>query len=614
MGSDESSENEGMLYVFPVLGTERLGQKILRPAADNLFRGCVTLFICSVASCFMHFAQPFGCVFFHLIEKLFCGQIYNVTDKLSYFPMQLYYMLTLEKRHSPFTSVTMEIIFQKEVCVMISLGVDIGGTGCKCVAFRDNGVQLAIAYTEYPLASGSTNLPPDILTSSVFQVIAECTAQLADRQEITSITISSFGESFVAVDELGNALTDILLYFGNTESEDFSRLVKDIGEEKFMRIARILPNASYSLSKMLYTQKAADRPVWKYLFIASFICYLLTGKAYAEVSLACRSLLYDVENRCWSRELLEKCGIEESTLPEVLPSGGKVGTVLPDIAEQLGLPKDVLVVIGSQDQIVNALGAGVHAVGDAVDTSGTCECITPLFASFPDSLDLQKNNFACIPYPEGRGYVTYAYNISAGSVVRWYRNALAFYLNSEAQLRNKSVYDLLNEQSPSEPTNLMVLPFLQGMGGTPDVDSGASGMIAGLTTQTRLSDIYRAILEGITFEMRYNQEKLLDNGVSFERLFACGGGAKSSVWLQIKADILGCEIIPVKSEETGAMGSAILGIAAITGESPFEIAKRFWQYGEAVVPNPEHQSVYNRKYSQYKALRELYLQQRRYEA
>lgn len=494
---------------------------------------------------------------------------------------------------------------------MISLGIDIGGTGCKCVAFRDDGKQLAIAYTEYPVAAGQVNLPPDILTSSVFQVIARCTAQLEGRHEITSVTVSSFGESFVAVDELGGALTDILLYFGNTESEEFSRLVQRIGEEKFMQITRILPDASYSLSKMLYTLQVAGRPVWKFLFIAGFICYRLTGKTYADVSLACRSLLYDVENRCWSKELLEATGISASALPEVLPTGGIVGPILPEIATQLGLPRDVTVVMGSHDQIVNALGAGVHAIGDAVDTSGTCECITPLFASIPENLKFQKNNFACVPYLEGRGYVTYAYNISAGSVVRWYRDALGGYLAEEAKLQNVSIYDLLNQQCPSEPAQLMVLPFFQGMGGTPDVDPGAHGIIAGFTTQTRLPDIYRAILEGITYEMRYNQEKLLEHGVSFERLYACGGGAKSPVWLQIKADILGCEIIPVRSDETGAMGSAILGISAVTGESPFAVAKRFWKYSEPIIPNSAHQEIYNNKYQQYKTLRALYMEQRR---
>jgi len=494
---------------------------------------------------------------------------------------------------------------------MISLGIDIGGTGCKCVAFGENGRQIAVAYAEYPLEAGQVNLPAEMLSACVFQVIADCARKIPNKQDIVAVTVSSFGESFVAVDEEGAALTDILLYFGNTQSEEFDWLVQSVGEETFMRIARILPDASYSLSKMLYTQTVAERPVWKYLFIAGFITYQMTGKACADVSLACRSLLYDVQNRCWSKELLTQCAIEEDTLPEVLPTGGTVGTILPQIADQLGLHRNVRVVIGSHDQIVNALGAGVACVGDAVDTSGTCECITPLFASIPESLEFQRNNFACVPYLEERGFVTYAYNISAGSVVRWYRDALAGHLGAQAQLLGKSAYDLLNEQCPKEPTDLMLLPFLQGMGGTPDVDAAATGLIAGLTTQTRLPDIYRAILEGITFEMRYNQEKLGENGVRFQRLFACGGGARSPIWLQIKADILGCEILPVKAEETGAMGSAILGLAAVTGEKPFEIAKRFWCYGEPICPDPEHQDIYNRKYKMYKTLRNLYMEQRR---
>ena len=492
---------------------------------------------------------------------------------------------------------------------MISLGIDIGGTGCKCVAFRDDGAELAIAYSEYPLAAGQVNLPSDMLTTSVFDVISDCTAQIPNKDDIVAITVSSFGESFVAIDENGDALTDILLYFGNTESDEFDRLIKNIGTETFMKIARILPDASYSLSKILYTKKVSERPVWKYLFIAGFITYKLTGRPCTDVSLACRSLLYDVENLCWSQELLSSCGIEESTLPEVLPTGGKVGNLLPELAKKLGLPEKIQVVIGSHDQIVNALGAGVANIGDAVDTSGTCECITPLFEAIPENLDFQKNNFACVPYLKERGFVTYAYNISAGSVVRWFRDALGEGLLKEAEKREMSIYDLLNEKCPETPTDMLFLPFLQGMGGTPDVNAGATGTLCGLTTSTRLPDIYRAILEGITFEMRYNQEKLAENGVCLQRLFACGGGARSNVWLQIKADILGCEILPVKSEETGAMGSAILGLAAVCNDNPFDIAKRFLNYGEAIVPNHIHKEIYNKKYRMYKTLREFYLEQ-----
>ncbi len=485
---------------------------------------------------------------------------------------------------------------------MICLGIDIGGTGCKCVAFSDAGVQLALSYEEYPLAAGTVNLPPEILTKSVFNVIRDCADKLENKADIAAVTVSSFGESFVAVDEKGDALDDIRMYFGNSESAAFDALVERVGAERFMDICRILPDSSYSLAKMLYTMEIAPKPVWKFLFIAGYICYKLSGKAMTDVSLACRSLLYDVKQGCWSKELLGASGITEAQLPEVVQPGTSLGELLPGIAEKLGLPGTAIVVMGTHDQIVNALGAGVRNIGDAVDTSGTCECITPLFRSIPENLDFQRDNFACVPYLENRGFVTYAYNISAGSVVRWYRDALGYHLKEDG----KSIYDILNETAPTEPTNLMVLPFLQGMGGTPDVDPNVTGMIAGLTTQTRLPDIYRAILEGITFEMRYNQEKLREGGVAFERLLACGGGARSSVWLQIKADILGCEIIPIEIDETGAMGSAILGFAAVTGDNPMEIAPRFWKYGKPVRPNPKHTAVYDRHYHLYKTLRAFY--------
>ena len=491
---------------------------------------------------------------------------------------------------------------------MISFGIDIGGTGCKCVAFREDGRQLALAYKEYPIPAGATGLPAQMLTDAVFEVISACTKQLDNPQDVVAITVSSFGESFVAVDDKGEALTDILMYFGNVEGEEFEQLVSKIGEKAFMRIALLKPEASYSLSKMLYTKQVVERPVWKYLFIAGYIAYRLTGEACADISLACRSLLYDVKNRCWSKELLDACGIQEETLPHVLPTGGVVGPLCTAIAAKLQLPENVQVVMGSHDQIVNALGAGVATIGDAVDTSGTCECVTPLFADIPNDFSFQKNNFACVPYLANRGYVTYAYNISAGSVVRWCRDVLARYLDGKAMQKGKSVYDLLNEECPTEPTSLMILPFLQGMGGTPDVDANATGIIAGLTTETRVPDIYRAILEGITFEMRYNQEKLAESGVELGRLYACGGGARSQVWLQIKADILGCEILPVKAEETGAMGSGILGLAAVTGRDPFKVASCFWQYGEPIRPNAEHRDYYNQRYETYKTLRNLYTQ------
>ena len=489
---------------------------------------------------------------------------------------------------------------------MISLGVDIGGTGAKCVAFDDHGAQLALSYIEYPNPPGKANLEPQVLSDSVVRVIRDCVQALPARDAVAAITVSSFGESFVPIDEHGAPLTDIIMYFANSESGEFDELVRRVGEETFMRVARILPDASYSLAKMLYTLRTAERPVWKFLPIAAYVCYRLSGAVMTDVSLACRTLLYDVEKREWSRELLEASGVALDQLPDVCPTGTAVGFLRSEIAQALSLPENVRVVIGSHDQIVNALACGVCEHGDGVDVSGTCECIEPLFAGIPGDFGFTRENFACVPYVDDVGYVTYAYNISGGAVVRWYRDQLARHLSAQAKAERVSVYDLLNRACPKEPTDVIVLPFLQGMGGTPDVRPNARGMFYGVTMETGLPEFYRAILEGLTFEMAYNLEKLEGFGVAPNRLYACGGGARSKVWLQIKADIWNREILPVKTEETGALGSAILGFAAVTGEKDrLALAKKFVQLGEPMRPDAARVEVYREKFQLYKQLRDF---------
>ena len=124
--------------------------------------------------------------------------------------------------------------------------------------------------------------------------------------------------------------------------------------------------------------------------------------------------------------------------------------------------------------------------------------------------------------------------------------------------------------------------------------------------ETGLPEFYRAILEGLTFEMAYNLEKLEGFDVAPNRLYACGGGARSKVWLQIKADIWNREILPVKTEETGALGSAILGFAAVTGEKDrLALAKKFVQLGEPMRPDAARVEVYREKFQLYKQLRDF---------
>jgi len=488
---------------------------------------------------------------------------------------------------------------------LISLGVDIGGTGVKCAAFSDSGDQLSLQYLEYPNTAGKTNLDPAVLWDSVVSVVRACVLKLPAQKEIAAIAVSSFGESFVPIASDGTVLSDIIMYYANTKNDQFNQVVEKIGEENLMRITHLLPDASYSLSKMLLTNHDVQQHVWQFLPIASFICYCLCGVSAVDDSLASRTMVYDLNKREWSGTILDASGIQQHQLPPICDAGTILGTIKPDVARALNVPSDMKVVFGAHDQIVNALACGIAKPGEGVNVTGTTECITPLFSEIPKGFSFTRDNYACVPYIDNAGFATYAYNLSGGSVVRWFRDSLAKHLSAQAKAEQVSVYDLLNRLCPEEPTDLIALPFLQGMGGTPDMELNAQGMFYGITMQTQLPDFYRAILEGLSFEMAYNLEKLENHGIAPKRLYACGGGARSNVWLQIKANIWNREIIPVLTEETGTLGCAILGLSAVTGQkNRLSLAKQFAQTADPVLPDAASVGFYRKKYETYKVFRE----------
>jgi len=178
-------------------------------------------------------------------------------------------------------------------------------------------------------------------------------------------------------------------------------------------------------------------------------------------------------------------------------------------------------------------------------------------------------------------------------------------LISKVKQSSSSVYDLLNNNCPEKPSGMFVLPHFQGAGGTPDMEKRSRGMIYGLTMETGIFDIYRSVLEGINYEMLLNLETLKDFGIAPKKIFASGGGARSNAWLQIKADIFNREIIPVKEEEGGALGGAMMAAIALgCCKNEKEAVELFVKYKPGISPNEKNASIYQELYDKYKKLRE----------
>jgi xylulokinase len=205
-------------------------------------------------------------------------------------------------------------------------------------------------------------------------------------------------------------------------------------------------------------------------------------------------------------------------------------------------------------------------------------------------------------------YATYAFNWAGGVLVKWFRDTFASHLKDEAKARGISVYKLLDEMCPSNSSDVIVIPHHMGAGGTPDTVATAKGTITGLTMKTTVYDIYRAVLEGLTFEMLYNIETLSRFGIKIDSLRATGGGSSSQVWLKIKADILGRAICPVDVDEAGAAGCAMMAAVAMGAfDNLHQAAEVFVKTSKVVTPSTENAQFYAEKYERYKKIRESML-------
>ena len=457
---------------------------------------------------------------------------------------------------------------------MKTAGLDIGTTGCKCTVFDENGRYLDKAYRDYPVRRRITGHEIDmqVLTESVLECIEEMAGKYPD---IAGIGVTSFGETFVLTDEEGRPLHTAMLYTDPRGNGECRRLVERLTEERIAAITGMRPHEMYGISKMMWLRdnEPGMYSQAKHVFqVEDLIVYILSGKAQIDYSLATRSMAFDITTLKWSDEILDTAGIEKSLFPEAVPSGTPAGRIKKDMAEKLGLSQDTVIVSIGQDQIAAAAGAGAFDGSVAVDGAGTVECLTPIYDSRPDIEKMSRGYFAVVPYVVSGKYAAYAFSYTGGALTRWCVDTIAGEEKKLAESLGISVNELLEKQyakkmtelglSPDEPSGLLVLPHFAGAA-TPYMDTGSRGAILGLTTDTGACEIYRGCLEGVCYEMYVNYKALSDTGIRFKKLHATGGGSKSAVWMQMKADVLGLPITAMKTVDAGTVGCAMLtGIAA----------------------------------------------------
>ncbi|HHV97482.1 MAG TPA: hypothetical protein GXX37_13635 [Clostridiaceae bacterium] len=299
---------------------------------------------------------------------------------------------------------------------------------------------------------------------------------------------------------------------------------------------------------------------------------------------------------------MNKAGIEieKGLLSKAVPSGEIVGELNPSLAEEFGLAKGVFIVTGGHDQTCAALGAGIVKENLAVDSHGTAEVLSTAFNK-PMLNDFMYNGYyPCYCYVKKDMYFTFSLNHVGGLLFRWYRDNLGYQEVVEAEKLGVSAYQLMEQKAPKGPSSVLILPHFNGSG-TPWCDLDSKGAILGLTMSTTRHDIVKGILDSLAYELRINVEAMRKAGIKVDELIAVGGGARSPIWLQIKADVIGCRVSTLKVREAACLGAAILaGTAVGAYASVDEAVERTVKIKDIYEPDEKLVALYNEKYNIYK--------------
>lgn len=490
---------------------------------------------------------------------------------------------------------------------MSLIGVDIGTTGVKAVAFDESGKMLTRKYAEYSMEfpfAGAAELDSNTVLDACRQVIASAGASVRETDPVSAIGIASQGEAFTPVSADGELIGSIMTSSDSRAAGLVDTWSDSFGRERLYRITGHTPYPMYSLYKILWLKH--EKPeVWKkadkLLFVADLLAFALTGEAKTDYSLAARSMMFDVSKKTWSDEILNCLEISPNMLPKPVRSGSVVGRVKPDEADRLGLSCDVTVSVSGHDQPVGALGCSGAQPGRAAYAIGTVECICPAMPRAIFSENLMRANLATYPHVLPDTYTTVAFNITGGSVLKWFRDNITIEETAQARKQGIDPYDLIIGASSDQISKLILLPHF-GPTGTPHFDPNGAGTLFGLKLSSTRAEVIRAVLEGITYEMKWNMSILSEAGFQLQELRAIGGGANSAKWMQIKADILGVPITTMQVSESTCLGAAILAGDGRGMWKASEAAQAMTKPRQSFEPDTRNASRYGELFEIYKEM------------
>ena len=479
---------------------------------------------------------------------------------------------------------------------MYYIGIDLGTSAVKLLLMDAQGKILNVVSREYPLEfpqPGWSQQNPEDWCKAVMEGVPELIRDI-DGSQVAGIGCGGQMHGLVVLDENDNVIRPAILWNDGRTAKQVDYLNNEIGKDKLSQLTANIAFAGFTAPKILWMQDEEPEnyaKIAKIMLPKDYVNYILTGVHACDYSDASGMLLLDVEHKCWSKEMLDICGVSEAQMPQLFESFAPIGKVKPDVAKALGLGDNVVVAAGAGDNAAAAVGTGVVGQGGcniSLGTSGTVFISSKTFG-VDDS-----NGLHAFAHADG-GWHLMGCMLSAASCNKWLMDDIlktADYAAEQAPITE----DKLGEN------HVFFLPYLMGER-SPINDTNARGTFIGMTMDTTRADLTQAVLEGVAYAIRDSVEVARDLGIEINTSKICGGGAKSPLWKRIFANVLNAELECLESEQGPGMGGAMLAMVA-AGEygSVQEVCDKFVKVASTVKPEPELVAKYEKRYQQFKKI------------
>ncbi len=475
------------------------------------------------------------------------------------------------------------------------LGLDLGGTGAKAGVFDSGGRLLGsgrAVCTPTTTPEGHTEVRIERIYEAARQATREAVA--AAGVPIRAAALATQGETFVSLDAQDSPLHPAILWYdarAAAEAENLRAAVADAPEASGLLIDAICTGPKIMWLRARHPALMARAR--RHLLLPEYFAYRLVGEAATDPDAAVSTGLYAYDTDTYSAAALAAAEIAPETLARIQPPATVVGALRQEVAQEWGLAPDTLLVTGCNDQYAGALGAGNCRPGIGSETSGTCLAVVALTERLPVPLPpgLLGGRFPLREYQ-----FALAYAKTAGLVLEWFARNLA-------GGRSLSELEALAAVVPPGSRGVVALPHFDGRILPPD--GNTRGLIGGLTLGHDLGDLYRALLESLAFALREMLESLAEAGMAVQVLRCLGGGARSELWLQMKADVTGLPVERPAVVEAATAGAALL---AATGAGNFasirEAAEAWYRPDRTWEPLAARGASYQNAYERWRQVQE----------